>query len=118
MALVSKYNLILIFLGQLKESKITFYNNPTSMIQIKDRKIIIYIRKNWNFFILNLVMPKKIIKINYKNLISYTIVLKKQKHFIYLISKNRKIIIKYYKLRYISNIRVIRASILINDIDL
>ena len=45
-ALASKYDSNLISLSQLRETGITFYDNPTSMALIKDGKVITHAKRS------------------------------------------------------------------------
>lgn len=55
-------------------------------------EIIAYTKKNQNFSILDLAIPRKIIKIsNYKGFISGIIAFRQQNWFIHLVSQKKKI---------------------------
>lgn len=53
-ALAPRYDSNLISLGQLRKSRITYYNSPTVMTLIRDRKIIVEAKKERNIFMLDL----------------------------------------------------------------
>lgn len=116
--LVSECNSNLISLGQLRESETSFHNNSTSMTLIKNRKIIVHVRKNQNLFLLDFVIPGKIIKISHKSPMSRTIVLRRRERSTHLVNKNKKIRIWHRKLSHVNNARVIRALTLVDGIDL
>ena len=49
----------LIFLGQLRETEITFYDDPTAMTLMRNGKIIAQAKRDQNLFILKLAQPKR-----------------------------------------------------------
>ena len=61
---MTECNSNLIFLGQIYETSVFFYNNPFNILMIKNEKIIIYVKKSCNFFILYLAIFKKTIKVS------------------------------------------------------
>ena len=62
--LASECDSNLISLGQLRETGITFHDNPTSMALMKDGKVIAYAKRSRNLFILDLATPGKAMKIS------------------------------------------------------
>lgn len=91
MKLINEYYLNSIFLYQLRDSEISFYDNSTFMTLMKDKKLIANAKKNYKIFILDVAIPTKITKIsNYKNFNFLTIVLRKLIYYIYFFSKIKK----------------------------
>lgn len=63
--LAIKCNSNLIFLGQLQESKISFYDNLSSMTLMKDEKVIAQARRSRNLFVLDLASSKKAMRVSH-----------------------------------------------------
>lgn len=59
-ALASKCDFNSISLGQLRETGISFHDNPMSMALINDGEIIAHAKRSRNLFILNLATPGKL----------------------------------------------------------
>lgn len=57
-----EYDANLIFLGQLHDNKITYVNNVDAMTLMQGGYFIAHTKQNQNFFILDLVMPNKVIQ--------------------------------------------------------
>lgn len=53
------YDSNLISLSQLCESRYTYYDNPTTMTLMKDRKVIVEAKRERNFFTFDLAHPGK-----------------------------------------------------------
>lgn len=47
----------LIYLGQIRETKITYHDNPIAMMLMRDEKAIVYAKRNRNLFALELAQP-------------------------------------------------------------
>lgn len=109
-------------MGQLRESGITFHDNPTNIALMKDGKTIAHARRSRNLFILDLATPGKIMKVNHDVITlkhTYqTMALRGRGRATHLVSKNRRIRIWHRRLGHASNARVIRAAALVNGIDL
>lgn len=58
-ALAPDCNSNLISLDQLQENEIIYYDNPTSMILMKSKKIIVHVKRERNFFMLDFVIPNQ-----------------------------------------------------------
>lgn len=121
-ALASKCNSNLISLGQLRETGITFHDNPTSIALMKDGKVIAHAKKSQNLFIFDFATPGKAMKISHKvntaKQIYQTMALRGRGQATHLVSKNRRIRIWHCQLGHASNARVIRAATLVNGIKL
>lgn len=128
-ALASKCDFNSISLGQLRETGISFHDNPMSMALINDGEIIAHAKRSRNLFILNLATPGKVMKVSQKvntHLVdntsqstNQTMALRGRDRPTHLIRKNRKIRIWHRRVEHVSNTRVIRASTsLVNGIDL
>lgn len=93
---------------------------------MKDKKIIVQAKRSHNFFVLDLAILKKTIRVNYiinmysasKSLIYQLMAVRKQGQSTHLVSENKKIRIWYQLLRYANNSRVIRALALVDNINL
>lgn len=59
--MVSEYNLTRIWLEQLQENGIIYFNNTCIMTLIKDDKTIVNNKKSHNLFTLNSIIPSFII---------------------------------------------------------
>ena len=59
LVLAPRCDLNFIFLGQFRKSEITYYDNSAVMTLIKDGKIIAYVKKNQNLFILELAQSRR-----------------------------------------------------------
>lgn len=127
-ALATKCDSNLIFLGQLREGRIFFYNNPASMTLMKDEEIIAQAKRSRNFFVLDLATPGKVIRVSHTISTCFinntsppahrNLALRERGQLTHLVSKNRKIRIWHCRLGHVSNAKVIRASILVDSIDL
>lgn len=125
-ALTTKCNSNLISLNQLWESRISFHDNPSSMTLIKDRKVIIEIRRSCNLFVLYLATSGKVMRVSHimdmhsvsKSPTRQAMARRGRSWLTYLVSKNKKIKIWYWQLRDASNSRVIGVSALVNGIHL
>ena len=61
--LVLGFDSNLISLGQFRKSRITYHDNLTTMMLMKDRKVIAEVKREQNLFTLNLAYPGKTIAI-------------------------------------------------------
>lgn len=126
--LATKCDSNLISLGQLQENGISFYDNPISMTLMKDGEIIEQAKKSWNLFVLDLGTSRKAMWVSHTISTCFanntsspayqSLELRGRGWPTYLVSKNRKIRIWHCRLEHASNARVIRASTLVNSIDL
>ena len=103
----------LISLGQLRESGITYHNDPDSMTLMKNGSIIARAKRNHNLFTLDLAMPGQIM-----SAISRAMAITGRGRPTHLVSLNKHIRLWHWRLAYASNARVVRASKLVDGIDL
>ncbi len=61
--LAPEYDFNLISLGKLRKSGMTYHNNPTTIILMKDQNIIAEAKKKQNLFTLGLAYPEKVMAI-------------------------------------------------------
>ena len=104
-ALVLKCKFNLISLVQLWETGIIYYDESIRMTLIKRKNIITHTRQDQNFFVLNLIKPKKAMIISRKGPI-------------YIVNWNKQINIWYHWLGHINNIRVVKVSKIVNGINI
>lgn len=62
----SGYDSNLILLGQLQENRSTYYDNPITMTLRRKDKVITYVKRNQNFFILNLALLGQVMLVRSK----------------------------------------------------
>lgn len=127
-ALATECDSNLISLGQLRERGISFHDNPASMTLMIDGEIIAQARRSQNLFVLDLTTPGKVMRVSHTIDTRFanntsppahrSLALRGQGRPTYLVSKNRKIRIWHRRQGHASNARVIRASTLVDDIDL
>ncbi len=121
-ALASECDSNLISLSQLRESGITFHDNPTSMALMKDGKIIAHAKRSRNLFILELAIPGKVMQvsnaINTPSQTNRSMAMRGRGRATHLVRKNRRIRIWHRRLGHASNARVIRAASLVDGIDI
>lgn len=96
----------MILLGQFKESEITYHDNPDAMTMMRDGKVIAHAKKEQNLFTLKLAQPGK------------AMAMTGPRRPIHFVSQNKRICLGYYRLAHISNVRIVRASKLVDNIDL
>lgn len=88
------------------------------MTLIQKNQAIAYIRRNWNLFILDLVIANKVMQVqqtkntqaNTSNNSNKAIVIRSQGQLTHLVSKNKQVKIWLHRLGYASNTKVIWAS--------
>ena len=102
----------LISLGQLRETGITFHDNPSHMTLIRHGVVIAQAKRYRNLFILDRAIPETVIKV--RNLAMAT----GRDRPTHLVSKNKKVQIWHRRLGHASNARVIRASKLVDGINI
>lgn len=110
-ALASDCDSNLISLGQLQESGITFHDNPTTMTLMRGGKIMAHAKRSHNLFTLDSAMPGQVMS-------ARAMAITGQGRPTYLVSKNRRIRIWHRQLAHVSNARVVRASKLVDGIEL
>ena len=103
----------LISLGQLRESGITYHDDPDSMTLMKSGSIIARAKRNHNLFTLDLAMPGQIM-----SAISRAMAITGRGRPTHLVSQNKRIRLWHRRLAHASNARVVRASKLVDGIDL
>ena len=102
----------LISLGQLRETGITFHDNPSHMTLMRHGVVIAQAKQHRNLFILDWATPETVMKV--RNLAMAT---RKSKP-THLVSKNKKVRIWHRRLGHASNAWVIRASKLVDGIEI
>ena len=111
-ALVPEYDSNLISLGQLREMGIMFHDNPSHMTLIRHGVVIAQAKRHRNLFILDRAIPETVMKV--RNLAIAT----GRGRPTHLVSKNKKVQIWHRRLGHASNAQVIRASKLVDGIDI
>lgn len=108
----------LILLGQLQESGITFHDNILAMTLMRNRKVIAQAKRDRNLFTLNLAQPGKAMAIISKQ--PKAMAMTRQGRPTHLVSQNKRIRLWHRRLVqvHISNARVVRASKLVDGINL
>ena len=112
-ALAPGCNSNLILLGQLQESSITYYDDPSLMTLIRGGRTIARAKKSHNLFTLDLAMPGQIM-----SAISRAMAITGRGRTTHLVSKKKRIRLWHRRLAHVSNARVVKASKLVEDIDL
>ena len=109
----------LISLGQLRESGITYHDNPAAMTLMKDGKVIAHARRNRNLFTLELAQPgRAMATIKTVSIQPRAMAITGQGRLTHFVSQNKRIRLWHRQLAHISNARVVRASKLVDGIDL
>lgn len=101
----------LILLGQLQESGITYHDNSTLMILMRNGKVIAKAKRKWNVFIPNLAIPNQAMS-------AKVMAIRGKCHPTHLVSKNKQIWLWHRRLIHLSNARVVKTSKLINSINI
>lgn len=96
----------LISLGQLRDSNITYVDNPDAMTLMQGGQAIAHARRDRNLFILDLATPNKVMQVTQPPRAMMTQGRGRPTH---LISKNKRVRIWHRRLGHASNARVIRA---------
>lgn len=118
-ALAPGCDLNLISLGQLRESGITYHDNPAAMTLMKDGKVIAHARKNRNLFTLELAQPgRAMATIKTVSIQLRTMAITGGGRPTHLVSQNKRIHLWHRRLAHISNAYVVRASKLVDGINL
>ena len=102
----------LISLGQLRETGITFHDNPSHMTLMRHGVVIVKAKRHRNLFILDRAIPETVMKV--RNLAMAT----GKSRPTHLVSKNKKVRIWHRRLGHASNARVIRTSKLVDGIEI
>lgn len=103
----------LISLGQLRESKITYVNNPNAMTLMQGGQAIAHARRDRNLFILDLVSSNKVMQAAQPQKSiqpSRAMAIQGRGSSTHLVSKNKRVRIWHRRFGHASNARVIRAS--------
>ncbi len=103
----------LISLGQLRESGISYHDNPSAMTLMRVGEIIAHAKKNHNLFILNTAMPGQVM-----SAISRAMTTTGQGQPTHLVSQNKRIRLWHRRLAHASNAQVVKASKLVNGVNL
>ena len=103
----------LILLGQLRESGITYHDDPSLMTLMRGNKTIARAKRSHNLFTLDLPMPGQIM-----SAISRAMAITSRGRPTHLVNKNKRIRLWHRRLAHVSNAQVVRASKLVESIDL
>lgn len=123
-AVTSRCDSNLISLSQLQETGITFYDDPRAMTLMRNGKVIAKAKKDRNLFTLELVHPGRAmaVTIQAKAMASagqaHTMTMTGQRQPTHFIGQNKCIHLWHQRLAYVSNAWVVRASKLVDSIDL
>ena len=101
----------LISLGQLRESGITYHDSPTAMTLMKEGKVIAQAKRNQNLFTLDRASLGQTMS-------AKAMAVKGRGRPTHLVSQNKRIRIWQQRLAHVSNARVVKASKLVDGIDL
>ena len=104
----------LILLSQLRKSGITYNDSLTAMTLIKKGKIIAQAKRNQNLFTLNLALPGQAMSVKAKAIMA----VKRRGRPTHLVSQNKCVRIWHQRLAHISNAQIVRASMLVDGIEL
>ena len=113
MAYAPKCDSNLILLRQLRDSNITYVDNPDAMTLMPGGQAIAHARRDQNLFIFDLALPNKVMQVMQLPRAMMTQGRRRPTH---LISKNKRVRIWHQRLGHASNVRVIRASTLLTEI--
>lgn len=102
-ALVLECKSNLIFLGQLRDNKITYHNENTHMLLTQDGLLIAKVRRDQNLFVLDLAILRKIMQTN-------AMMTTRQGRPIHLVNRSKKVQVWHRRFGYANNARIIRAS--------
>lgn len=100
-----KSNLIL--LGQLRDNRITYHNNRSSIFLMQDGQPIAHVRRDRNLFILDIATTGKVIQVNANIQAMMITGHRKPTH---LISRIKKVYIWHWRFGNASNVRIIWAQ--------
>ena len=118
-ALAPGCDLNLISLGQLRESRITYHDNPAVITLMKDGKVIAHARKNQNLFTLKLAQPgRAMATIKTVSIQLKTMAITGGGRPTHLVSQNKRIHLWHRRLAHISNACIVRAFKLVDGINL
>lgn len=122
--LASRYDSNLISLNQLRETGITFHNNPTAMTLMTHRKVIAQAKRDQNLFTLELAHHGRAMAVTIQPKVmaitrqAHEIAITGQEWPTHLVSQNKRIRLWYRRLVHASNAWVVRASKLFDGINL
>lgn len=108
----------LISLGQLRESGVTYQDDPTMMTLMKDGKIVAHAKRERNLFTLDLATSGKAMAIILVRPKAKAMAITGRGQPSHLVSQNERIRLWHRRLAHASNARVVRASKLVDGIDL
>ena len=109
----------LISLGQLRETGITFHDDPTAMTLMRNGKIIAQAKRDRNLFTLELAQPgRAMATIKAVSILPKAMAIQGRGRPTHLVSQNKRIRLWHRRLAHISNGRVVRASKLVDGIQL
>lgn len=106
----------LISLGQLRESGITYHDDPTMMTLMKDGSAIAHAKRERNLFILDLAIPG--VAMSIRCLKPKAMAITGRGRPTHLVSRNKRIRVWHRRLAHASNARVVRAAKLTDGINL
>ncbi len=109
-ALVLQCKSNLISLGQLRDNRITYHDNSSSMLLMQDGVPIAHAKRDRNLFILDLAAARKVMQVNTQAMITT-----RQGRPMYLVSRVKKVCIWHRRFGHVSNTRVIWVSKLLTE---
>ncbi len=123
-ALAPGCNSNLISLGQLRETGITYHDNPAAMTLMQQGKVIALAKRTRNLFTLDLAHPGRAMAVTIQP--KAMAIAKRARAMAitgrgrptHLVSQNKRIRLWHRRLAHVSNARVVRASKLVGGIDL
>lgn len=101
----------LISLGQLRESGIRYHDNPTAMTLMRNGKIIAHAKRERNLFTLDLAAPNQAMS-------AKVMAIRGRGRPTHLVSPNKRIRLWHRRLTHVNSARVVRASKLVDGIDI
>lgn len=118
----------LISLGQLQEGEITYQNDPSEMVLVQCKEVIARAKRNQNLFTLELAQPERAM-VNFTLQPkakaaarvagqSWVMAITGRDRPTQLMSRNERIWLWHWQLTHISNVGVVKASKLVDGINL
>lgn len=108
----------LISLGQLRESGISYHDNPSTMTLMRGGEIIAHAKRDHNLFTLEAAIPGQVMSAISRSTASRVMAITGRGRPTHLVSQNKRIRLWHRRLAHASNARVIKASKLTDGIDL
>lgn len=115
-AFAPRCDLNLISLGQLQETGITYYDNPTTMTLMRHGKVIAQAKRTRNLFTLELAHPGKAMAMTIQSKATQAMAITERGRPTHLVSQNKRIRLWHRRLTHVSDARVVRAAKLVDGI--